>query len=161
MKPWLFLSLLIGLSPCMASDDLAPPNGQQVIQIFLQNINKPLKGEPWCQMRLRNTFWGDLGEDIDYDDPRALSKTLAEYVAAIIGESSALSQNDDYVGPTIHSECSPGLGDTENPDFPKGWYCSVSFIEGTREAPRETATTIQMVIKPDLSGIIPGTIGCI
>ncbi len=161
MRPWLFLSLLIALSPCVAAEELpVPPNGQQILQIFFQNINKPLKDEPWCQMQFRNHFWGDLGEDVEDDDPRYLSKTLAEVVAAQIGESSSRTPSDDYVGPVIYCECQPGLGDTNNPDFPKGWYCSVNFIEGTRELPRETATTIQMIIKPDLSGIVPGSIFC-
>ncbi len=164
MRLCLFLFLLVVLSPCIAADEPTPPNGQQILQIFFQNINIPLKDEQWCQMLPWRTFDGLLASEGDYEenDPKFLNKTLAEFVAAQIGDSSASSlDDDDYVGPVIHSECTPGLRETDNPDFPKGWFCRVSFIGGTREYPRETATTVQMVIKPDLSGIIPGTIACL
>ncbi len=162
MRLWLFLSLLITLSPCMATDEPMPPNGQQILQIFFQNINKPLKDEPWCQMQLWRTFDGLQASEAGYDgdDSKFLNKTLAEFVAAQIGDTSASPRSDDYLGPIIHCECQPGLGDTHNPDFPKGWFCSVNFLEGTRELLGETVTTVQMIIKPDLSGIVPGSIFC-
>ncbi len=161
MKPLLFLSLLIGLSPCMAADKLTPPNGQQILQIFLQNINKPLKDEPWCQMRFRNHFSGDLGENVRNDDPRLISKTLAEVVAAQIGEDTLYSEDKNFLGPTIDTFCDPEFKEDLNfPDYSEGWICGVNFGTGDRKEPRFTVTSIEIAIKPDLSGIIPGSIMC-
>lgn len=154
MRFWLFLSLLIYLSPCMAADEPAPPTNAQLLQIFFQNINNPLKGEPWCQM-----LCGEIKEGDDENDPKFLCKTLGEYVSVIALENIGTSRKNDYFfGPVIDSVCDAGLGDTDNPNYPKGWFCRISFIEGTRD--ESGATTVQMIVKPDLSGVVPGTITC-
>ncbi len=162
MRNWLFLSLLIALSPCMAADKPVPPNGQQILQIFLEHVNKPLKDEPKCQMQPWRTFDGLLASEGDYDpdDPKFLSKTLAEFIAAQVGDDSLYSEDKNFLGPTIDTYCDPELQDLTVPGYPHGWICSVNIGTGSQERPRFSVTTIRIIIKPDLSGIIPGTIGC-
>ncbi len=156
MKLWLFLSFLVAFSPCMAADKPVPPNGQQILQIFLQNINKPLKDEPWCQMRR----WGVTKEGDDENDPKFLFKTMAEFVAAVMGEDSNFVDDENFLGPTIDTFCDPELKDLIVPDYPQGWVCGVNIGTGTKEEPRFTVTSIEIIIKSDLSGIVPGTIKC-
>ncbi len=110
-------------------------------------------------MRHWNTFENGWEDVTDPNDPRYLSKTLAEHLAAIIGDSSSV-QGNDLVGPAIETSCDTELVDLIVPDNPKGWICSVNFSDGTKEAPRLAVSTIQIIIKPDLSGIVLGSIKC-
>ncbi len=162
MRLWLFLSFLIALSPCMAADKPVPPNGQQILQIFLEHMNKPLKGEPGCQLQPWRTFDGLQASEGDYDpdDPKFLNKTLAEFIAAQIGEDTLYRDDNNFLGPTMDTYCDPELRDLIIPGHPQGWICGVNFGTGTKKEPRFTVTSIEIIIKSDLSGIVPGTIKC-
>ncbi len=156
MRPWLFLSLLIIFSPSLAAEKPVPPTNPQLLQIFFQHINSPLKGESECQMQCREEKEGE-----DANDPELSCKTLAEYLSMVVlAENSIYHENKTSVGPTIETSCGPDLLDLIFPDDFNGWLCAVHFSGGTKEEPRLSVTSIEMIIKSDLTGIVPGTIKC-
>ncbi len=156
MRRWLFLFLLIIIPPCFAADKPMPPSSEQLLLIFFQNINNSLEGETGCQVRR----WGVFQEGDDENDPKFFFKTLAEFIAAVMGEDSDFVEDENFLGPTIDTFCDPELKDIIVPGYPQGWICGINIGTGSKKRPRFTITSIQIIIKPDLSGIIPGTVGC-
>ncbi len=164
MKYWLIIYLLVGFLPySIAADKPLPPNGHQILQIFFENINKPLKNEPFCQMRYRTSFWGELEGIIDENDPRYLKQTLAEHISASLGEQTNIQEDDpDPVWTSLLTQCDPELYD-ETPEEIKipHWVCRVTFRLHNRENPWIGQVNIMFFVKSDLSEIISGSIRCL
>ncbi len=166
MKFWLLLSLLILPVPCLASEKLTPPDAYQILRVFFDNINAPLKNEPFCQ---RSNWIAQIKEGDDPDDSKYRAKTLSEYIISHVGEVTQFWQNDDSElrRLSILTGCDPDLyheiplidsEDTLKADY---WACYVIFREGMKDEPWVGQIHITMFIRPDLSGFIPGTLRCL
>ncbi len=167
MKSWLLIPLLISAIYCAAADKPTPPDAYQVLRVFFDNINAPLKNEPFCQV---DNWLLDVKEGDDPRDPKYRAKTLSEYVISQIGGATELWQEDndsELRRVSILTWCRPELYhevpliDSDKTIKADYWACYVTFRESMVGEPWVAQVEIGLFIKPDLSGFIPGTLRCL